>query len=127
MRLAVIATALLLLAACQSPLERCVAQANRSLWDAEAELREIEATLARGYALETEERTIPFYTTCYDEFAERRVPCFEDVTHRRTVRVLVDLDVLRARRDALQASIRDLRPAAEAAAQTCRMTIPAEG
>ncbi|QFS84049.1 hypothetical protein FIU97_14940 [Roseivivax sp. THAF40] len=119
-------TACLGLAACLSPLERCVEQANRSLWAAEAELRETEATLARGFALESVESSVPFYTTCYDEGLGQRVPCFEDVTSTRTVRVPVNLDEVRRRRDDLRREIAELRPAAEAAAQTCRATIPAD-
>ncbi|SIS97280.1 hypothetical protein SAMN05421759_10861 [Roseivivax lentus] len=114
----------LLLAACLSPLERCVEQANRSLWAAEEELREIEATLARGYALETVETTVPFYTTCYDSSLDRRVPCFEDLTRTRTIRVEVDEAELRRRRDELAAQIVVLRPGAEAAAAECRARIP---
>ena len=127
MRLALLLPAFLVLAACMSPLERCVAQANRSLWAAEAELREREATLARGYALEQRTRTIPFYTTCRERVIngpDRFYTCFRDVVRTRTVRVPVDLVVIRARISALKTEISALHPAAEAAAAQCRARFP---
>ncbi|MHA6325111.1 hypothetical protein [Roseivivax sp. CAU 1753] len=115
--------ALLLLSACLSPLERCVEQANRSLWAAEAELAELEATLARGYALETRESTIPFFATCYDSGTQSRVPCFHDVTRTTTRQVAVDLVAVRRRADALNAQIAALRPGADAASAQCRVAL----
>lgn len=83
-RALLLAPLLFALAACQSPMERCVAQATESLRAAERELASAEATLARGHALETRRRSIPIYTSC--RAGDGRVyPCFRDWEQEVTV------------------------------------------
>ncbi|MCE0505308.1 excinuclease ABC subunit B [Roseivivax sp. GX 12232] len=119
---------LLALAACQSPMERCVAQATESLRAAERELASAEATLARGHAIETRRRSIPIYTSC--RAGDGRIyPCFRDWEQEVTVKVPVDLARVAARAETLRADIAALRPVAAEGAAQCRAVLgePAEG
>lgn len=126
MRPALALTAFLGLAACLSPLERCVQQATESLRAAETELAELQATLARGYALEKRIVTYPVYTTCVNHGDDQIYPCFRDVARTVTKRVPVNLDVVQRRAEELRRVIPELRPAAEAGAAQCRAAYPEE-
>ncbi|SFE57802.1 hypothetical protein [Roseivivax sediminis] len=110
---------LLVLAACATPLERCVSQAGARVAAAEDELRELERTLARGYAVEIDVRTVPVFTTCYYGKHGRR-PCVADRVQRFPRRVPVDLTEVRRRAEEIRASLPDMREAAQAGAAQCR-------
>lgn len=106
------------LAGCATPVERCVSQASRSAAAAETELRELEATLARGYAVETSVRTYPVMATCGPYKARR--PCIADRVVRVPRRVPVNLAQVNRRAEELRAELPGLRRAAERGAAQCR-------
>ena len=54
----------LVLAACATTEERCVAQATKDLRTIDALIAETEANLARGFAIETETTVSPRLTFC---------------------------------------------------------------
>ncbi|MHA6346566.1 hypothetical protein [Roseivivax sp. CAU 1761] len=109
---------LLLLAACATPVERCVTQATEGLRAAEAELRTLEATLARGYAVEERVRSHPVFTTC--GFGPERRPCVAERVVRVPRKVPVNLVEVRRRADELRARLPELQRSADAGAGQCR-------
>ncbi|WP_306131451.1 excinuclease ABC subunit B [Roseivivax marinus] len=112
---------LLLLAACATPLERCVSQARSSLTAAETELRDLERTIARGYAIEYRVRTYPVYTTCRG-YKGTIHPCWRDRVQRVPRRVNVNMDEVRRRAADLRARIPALSASADRGAEQCRAT-----
>lgn len=119
MRPALILLLLPLLAACASPMERCVSQATAPLRSAERELSRLETVLARGYAIRTKE--IPTYRPelCRDSDGKIRT-CFEwDEIEIETIE-RVDLFQVRRRADDIRARLPALQASADAGAAQCR-------
>ncbi|ETX28080.1 hypothetical protein RISW2_09915 [Roseivivax isoporae LMG 25204] len=113
--------ALCALAACATPVERCVSQATESLRAAEGELKELEATLARGYAVETEIRTYPVFVTCGGyRTGVAPYPCVRDRVVRSPKRVPVDLAEVRRRASDIRERLPALQASADQGAAQCR-------
>ncbi len=119
-----VALALVLsLAACATPRERCVADANRTYDDTLKLLAVTEGNIARGYAVHRQQVPYQVTETCHDS-KDRPYACTE--TRYRTQETPVSIDVAeeRRKRAALQASLPGLRAnAAERAAQ-CAVLYP---
>ncbi|SLN51686.1 hypothetical protein ROJ8625_02583 [Roseivivax jejudonensis] len=118
-RAALLPVLVLLLHGCATPLERCVSQARASQSAAENELRELERTLARGYATERRVRTRPVFGSCYAG-PGKRYPCVGERAYPYTARVKVDLGQVQRRADELRARLPALTRSAEAGAAQCR-------
>lgn len=110
---------MLILAACATPVERCVNQASAAYRATFDELREAEATLARGYALRRVQVSVPFYTTCRGP-KKRRYPCFRERYQTVTRRENVDLTEVRSRTQDLRAQLPALQRSADTGATQCR-------
>ncbi|ETX14575.1 hypothetical protein OCH239_02695 [Roseivivax halodurans JCM 10272] len=110
---------LALLAACATPLERCVSQARASLTAAESELRELEQILARGYAIEYRTRSYPVFVTCVDGDGDP-YPCVRERTQRVPKRVPVNLVRVAQRADEIRARLPALQTSADTGAAQCR-------
>ena len=109
--------AILGLAGCLSPQAQCFAAASagyRALWRA---AQEIEADLARGYALHRTETRALAPITCHEDGVRRTclVEQRRDVVQRRPI----DREDARARLAALRAEMDRRRPEAMAAAALC--------
>ena len=67
MRPALVATAMLLIAACADPRAACVARATAGLRALDAEIAETEAALARGYRIAPGSRVTAGVTLCAED------------------------------------------------------------
>lgn len=110
---------LLLLAACATPVERCVNQASATYRAAFAELQQAEATLARGYALRRVQVSVPYFGRCRDSDGEL-YPCFRERYQTVTRRENVDLEQVRRRAQDLRNQLPGLQRSADAGATQCR-------
>lgn len=119
---------LALLAACGTPQEQCIRRATGELRTVERLIAESEATLARGYGFETEERVRWNWVVC-DRFTDgtgqyHARMCWEPV--RDTVRRPVAIDPAAEQRklEGLRAKRAALQRAAEPQIAACRATYP---
>ncbi|MGR3375578.1 excinuclease ABC subunit B [Salipiger abyssi] len=121
--LAIPLTALLLLAACATPQERCLRDAAGPWRAALKERERIAEDLARGFTYETkfEERTR--FRWCAGGTGQL-YPCWESDAQPVTRRIPVDAEALRARDAELARALPELRRAAEADMERCRVAFP---
>jgi hypothetical protein len=113
----------LLIAACATPREACIQTANRDLSVVRALISESEATLKRGYAIQTTSRNVivsqPCFTKKYpNRWCERYVP----VTDKKAV--AVDLAAEKRKLRGLRVKEKQLRIRSAQDIQTCRITYP---
>ncbi|MFY0662481.1 MAG: hypothetical protein JXR15_18455 [Shimia sp.] len=99
---------LTLLAACATPLERCISTAQSEVATLRRAITTAEGNITRGYAIHRSSDSYTYYDTCYDK-KDRPYSCPE--TRYRTVETPVEVDVAQ-QRQRLKALRRDL-PAAE--------------
>ncbi|MBV2360006.1 excinuclease ABC subunit B [Thalassococcus sp. CAU 1522] len=100
-----------------------MAQATKVYRDALAEQRELEFTLARGYALETVVMPVQKYVWCDPPNAKPHF-CWRTEGQAVTRRVKVDLNAVRARSAEISRRLPGLRDDANAGAAQCRATYP---
>lgn len=123
--------ALLLLSACGTPQEQCVARNTREYRTVSELLAEVEGNLARGYAWEEREVSSVEWDECprvvrgpdgkpHGVFR----PCLRRVTDTERYRVPIDPLSEARKRDGLAARLPALRPQAEAAVRACRAAYP---
>jgi hypothetical protein len=94
----------LLLAACETPREACISNANRELSTINGLINETQRNLTRGYAIGTQQqvRTIP--DTCRTQNAEGVIttyPCDQTQIINVDRPVAIDLNAERAKLDSL--------------------------
>ncbi len=94
--------ALLLLTACGTPQEQCIAGATRDARVVNQLIAETEANIARGYAMESGVRMQSDWVDCTPLPTEqkphpRQKMCFEQVPVEVTRPVAIDLDAERAK------------------------------
>ncbi|HBG98189.1 MAG: hypothetical protein JKP98_01655 [Rhodobacteraceae bacterium] len=120
---------LLLLAGCASPAERCATAVLEDIRIIDALIVQTEATLARGYAIETQ--TVPYSTVtgCGGWYRGGIAPGFCTATRVRTreVPVAVDLDAERAKLASMQAERARKAQAAAPALARCAALAPDAG
>ena len=120
---------LLLLAACATPLERCVNQATRELRTVEALIAETEANIARGYAIEEERVPYSYFTWCArdddDEDGLGMVWCRQTAFRVREKPVAIDMAAERRKLAGLEEKRQELAAAAAAEIRRCRAAYPA--
>ncbi|MGG7644882.1 hypothetical protein ACQ5SP_08775 [Rhodovulum sp. YNF3179] len=120
---------LLVLAACATPLERCVTQATRELRTVEGLIAETEANIARGYAIEEERVPYSYFTWCargdVDEDGSGLVWCRQTDFRLREKPVAIDMQAERRKLADLEEKRRDLAAAAAAEIRRCRAAYPA--
>lgn len=121
--LAISLSGLLLLAACATPLERCLKDASGPWRAALKERERIAEDLERGFTYETkfEERTR--FRWCASGTGHL-YPCWESDAQPVTRRVPVDADALRARDAELARALPELRRTAERDSAQCYATYP---
>ena len=96
------------LAACATPLERCISTAQSEVQTLRRAIATAEGNITRGYAIHRSSASYTHYDTCYDK-RDKPYSCPE--TRYRTVETPVEIDVAQ-QRQRLKALRRDL-PAAE--------------
>ena len=127
MRPTLILLPLAVLAACATPREQCISDANQSTRVLSQLVAETEANLARGYALDTVQEVRTIRTTCQgrtEEGVTFTFPCEETQTFDRNVPVAIDLNAERAKLASLQERLSRQQAAANAAVSQCIATYP---
>ena len=114
---------LLLLAACATPLEQCIASASRGLRVLDGLVASTRANIDRGYAIVTENFFITEEQVC-GQIDEKPVYCDVPVAESREVPVAIDLNAERAKLDSLLTKRAELAMRAEAAIGNCRTLYP---
>ncbi len=127
MRKILILLPLLGLAACATPRDSCIAQVSRDLSTVNALISQTEATLARGYGIETRQEVTTRPTFCREVLPDGTVKteiCEETTVRTFDVPVAIDLDAERTKLRQLQEQRDRLEPATQAAIQQCLATYP---
>ena len=114
---------LLVLAACATPLERCINDAAAPYRAALKERAEIAQALSRGFVYQTEFETRRVFTTC--KLGENTfVPCWDRETIPVTKRIPIDRAALEKRDAQLARDLPALERAANLGAQACLEAFP---
>jgi hypothetical protein len=116
-----------LLAACETPQQRCEARAVQDLRVINALIDETEATIRRGYAFQTVQNTRPVATFCWggysggwdDGWGGGTGICWANNTVTTQEPVAVNLDEQRATLRSLQAKRAELEVEARAQLAAC--------
>lgn len=106
MRPMIFFTLILILAGCESPRQQCLNAATRDLANVRELIKETEATIARGYALEKE--TFPTLTYGFCTGKQNVAGCFQNRLQSRAIPVAVDLTAERAKLAELKRKEREL-------------------
>ncbi len=115
--------ALLPLAACATPLERCIASATKELRVLSGLISSTQANINRGYAVETENYFVTEEQVC-GQVDGKPVYCEVPVAESREVPVAIDLDVEQAKLNSLLTKRAELADRAEAAIESCSIQYP---
>ena len=124
---------LLLLAACGTPQEQCIARNTRDLRTVERLIAESEANLGRGYALEKRTERYRTFEPCLlpsppdangNPQPPRRAMCPDTRTRTYTVPKSIDLDLEARKLAQLKDKRKQLARAAEPVIAQCRAEYP---
>ncbi|MCC5974812.1 MAG: hypothetical protein JJT81_12260 [Rubellimicrobium sp.] len=113
---------LLVLAACATPRESCISNAQRELRTVNSLIAEAQGNINRGYAIAEVQDVRTRRTRCTgtnDDGSTFTFPCEETETVRRQVPVAIDVTAERAKLASLQQQKARLEPATQAAIQQC--------
>ncbi|MFN3937597.1 MAG: hypothetical protein ACK4KW_08455 [Gemmobacter sp.] len=128
MRLSPAILALLLLSACGTPQEQCIAAVTRDLTVLDRLIAETGRNLSRGYAVETFEVSDFRYVPCRIGTDAAGNPvwsrCLEDFSRTATRPVAIDLDAERRKLASMQRKRAELARAAGPAIAECRARYP---
>lgn len=119
----------LALAACATPREACISDAERPLREVTREIGERELNLARGYRLVHVSDTELALTSCNRTTPDGQIlsyPCQRPVVTTRTEPVAIDASEERARLARLRAERDRLQPVTRTRIRQCRARFPAE-
>lgn len=124
--------ALLLLTACGTPQEQCIARNTRDLRTVEKLITETEGNLARGYAIEEYTVYVPQWEYCdiqpeppaEGEKPERPRLCLDERAETRTRPKAIDLDAEAAKLQSLRTKRTQLTRAAESVIAQCKAQYP---
>ncbi|MEP5762069.1 MAG: hypothetical protein ABJ327_22715 [Litoreibacter sp.] len=111
------------LAACASPQQRCVDGASKDLNIVQALISDTEATIARGYAIQTTERQLIYTDFCIGHgrrsvgvtWCNRSQPVIEKTP------IAVDLDAERRKLNDLRVKEAELRSSTASEVQRCEL------
>jgi len=117
-----------LLAACASPYETCLRQSSRDLTIVRALIDDTEATLERGYAIQTKTRTVLYTDFCIGTGHNhgRFRFCTRAEAVQTRVAVAVDLNAERAKLRSLKAKETELIRETAKAQQQCARENPVQ-
>ncbi len=117
------ALGLLVLAACASPQEQCIAAATKDLRVVTGFIAESEANLRRGYAVGSTLKTTTETVDCLDANG-LKTTCEVTVPVEVETRVAIDLDAEAAKLRSLKRKQTELRRAADRQIAQCKVTHP---
>jgi len=127
------ALACLLLAACGTPQEQCIARNTDEYRTVSRLLAQVEGNLVRGYAWDERIVTRTEFDTCptirRNKDGERVLvqrSCWRDVADTERFRVPIDPVVEQRKARNLRARLAELRPNADRAVAACRAAYPEE-
>lgn len=123
------APALLLLAACATPLEECIRSVTHDLIVVDQLIARTQGNLDRGYAYEDRVITMPAFIDCTpratkDNPNPRAATCFDDVSRTVTQPVAIDLAAEQVKLTGLQAKRFQLARASQPAVADCQTRYP---
>jgi hypothetical protein len=119
--------ALAVLTACGTPQERCIARETRDIRVLDRLIAETQATVARGYAVQTESFVVTHTYPCRVTVPggeTRTTLCDRDEVVERTRPVAVNLDDERAKLRTMETRRAELARAAAVAVAACRAAHP---
>jgi len=119
--------ALIGLAACSTPQERCISGANRDLRVINGLITETRGNLARGFAIREVQDVVTFDTTCEgvnEDGVEFTVDCEEVETVTRREPVAIDLNAERAKLISLEERQLQLQANQASIVAQCRAQFP---
>lgn len=110
-----------LLTSCATPSQKCVLDANADLRAARNDIKELQATVDRGYGLRQITQYVPVRSTCERTNGQRSVSyaCTQYEFRTQEVRYSVDLPALRGKLDLLKAQLPAIQAKADAAVAQC--------
>ncbi len=115
--------ALLLLAACATPLERCIASATKELRVVSGLIASTQANINRGYAIVSENYFVTEEQVCGQVDGEK-VYCDIPVAESRDVPVAIDLNAEQAKLNSLLTKRSELGGQTEARIEYCSIQHP---
>lgn len=118
----------LLLTACTDPRAVCLNEATKDLRIVQALIADTEATIERGYAIQTETRTVIYTNFCVGTGRRDGSFTFCNYPYPVTTKtpVAVDLNAERAKLRSLQSKERELKRESKIAARRCELEFPAD-
>jgi hypothetical protein len=122
-----IGTIAVVLAACGTPQERCIARESRDLRVLDQLIAETEGTIARGFALEQESFVITQTVPCQVRGPNNTIVtdlCETEQVVERTRPVAVNLDDERAKLRSMQARRAELAQTVGGRIEACRVAYP---
>ena len=123
-RSSAVAALLLSLAACATPSQKCVLDANADLRAMRNDIKELQATVDRGYGIREITQYVPVRSTCERTSGQRTVSyaCTQYEFRTQEVRYTVDLPALREKLDLLKAQLPNIQAKADLAVAQCEAT-----
>lgn len=114
---------LTVVAACATPQDQCIARETAEYRAVTAQIKELEKTVARGYALHRQTAPYTEARICHVK-GKRHVPCPRTRFHTIETPVSVDMGEVRKKLARLKAHRGKLEPAALSARAACRRAYP---
>lgn len=116
-------TVLTMLSACATPQQQCIATASAETRALQAQIKETQATIARGYAVH--EQSVPYTSTniCYDGKKQRYL-CPRTEFRRIETPVSVDIAAEKAKLAQLKTRFSKAQPKALSGIETCKKAHP---
>lgn len=114
---------LILLVACATPQQQCIARETAEYRSVSAQITSLEETLARGYALHRQSVPIVETRTCQTKDGQL-YPCQRTRLHMIETPVAVDLKDIRTKLKRLRAQQAKMAPSVASATAACKLAYP---
>ena len=124
LRISATLATLLALASCATPAQKCALDAEADLRKTRNDIKELQATVDRGYGLREITHYVPVQTTCEPGTGASitRYTCTQYEFRTQEVRYSVDLKKISAKLASLKAQLPDVQAQAELAVAQCEVT-----
>ncbi len=124
LRISATLAVLLALASCAIPAQKCALDAEADLRKTRNDIKELQATVDRGYGLREITHYVPVQTTCERGSGVHvtRYTCTQYEFRTQEVRYSVDLKKISAELASLKAKLPDVQTQAELAVAQCEAT-----
>ncbi len=115
--------ALAFLAACATPQEACISQAQSEVRSIRNQISTAEGNISRGYAIHRQTVPYTYVSVCYTEAGES-YQCEETGTRVEETPVAIDIAQERIKLAELRARLPAAQRRADAQVEQCRLTYP---